>query len=246
MPVTTTTMTTKRASQFDFSVITPEKRSSDFASTRLRSPYSASGDDEKTSSEEWERRALLKKTGNGREFAKENGGKICCGLVVFFVCVAFWVLLGLQLSGNLINPTTTTTTTAVMTTTASTTTGISPPGPTAGPMVVASGSPAVDVTFLCKHVLDGADAGFCLAIFSYDNPSGEAIEVPIGANNYMTPGPLADDHPTTFVAGTRYGAVTSRWNCADELSIAWVLRTGDGTSVAAAAATQVDCPPLPI
>jgi len=95
-------------------------------------------------------------------------------------------------------------------------------------------------------VLTGADDGFCLAVFSYDNPTGEPVNVPIGADNYMTGGPLGSAHPTTFVAGTRYGAVTSRWHCEDETSIAWVLRSGDGVSVAAASAAHVECPPLPI
>jgi len=121
------------------------------------------------------------------------------------------------------------------------------PTPTSGSSgLTGSGAPTVEVSFLCNHVLTGADAGFCLAVFSYDNPSGSPVAVPIGANNYMQPGPLASSHPTTFVAGTRYGAVTSRWDCVGAATAYWVVRSGAGVSVAAAPRAHHECPPLPL
>jgi len=129
-------------------------------------------------------------------------------------------------------------TTASSTTTASTA--------TEAPVLITTGAPAIEISFVCNHVLTGADAGFCLGVFSYNNPTGESITVPIGANNYMTPGPLAPSHPTNFVAGLRYGAVTSRWHCNVATSLSWIVRSGDGVSVATTSAAHHECPPLPL
>ena len=118
--------------------------------------------------------------------------------------------------------------------------------PTAPPAVVSSGTPHVRISFVCNHVLTGADAGFCLGVFSYNNTAGHAVTVPIGADNYMAPGPLSPTHPTTFVDGWRFGAVTSRWHCSVANTLTWVVRSGTGVSVASTPATHTECPPLPL
>jgi hypothetical protein len=122
------------------------------------------------------------------------------------------------------------------------------PMATAGALDESSGTPDVVVTSLCNHVLEGADEGFCVAVFSWDNSAGAPVAVPIGADNYMVPGPLADDHPTIFAPSLWYGAVSSRWRCGDggSASLTWVLRTDAGVSVATTSAAHRECPDLPV
>jgi len=165
---------------------------------------------------------------------------LCVG-IVSFLCFLLIVgaILGVYFATRpTMDMSSSNTTTAATTTTASTA--------TEPPVLITTGAPAVEVSFVCNHVLTGADAGFCLGVFSYNNPTGEPITVPIGANNYMTPGPLASSHPTNFVAGLRYGAVTSRWHCNVATSLSWIVRSGDGVSVATTSAAHHECPPLPL
>ena len=126
------------------------------------------------------------------------------------------------------------------------------PAPTTAAIVVqptaapgSSGTPDVDVSVVCNAPLSGEDLGLCLGIFSYDNPSGDAVDVVLGANNIIMPEPLATSQPIHFVSGTRFGAVTAKWNCTEHSSLSWLLRSGDGVSVATTSAAIIpSCPSL--
>ena len=125
-----------------------------------------------------------------------------------------------------------------------------PPAPVVGatepPALVSSGTPDVEVSVLCNHAFTtGERAGTCIAVFTYTNLLGEPVAVPLGANNYIYPGPEASDHPVTFAAGQWYGAVHADWNCTASASLLWLLRSGDGVSVARTTRAHHACPPLP-
>ena len=181
--------------KYDFSAIGPEKRSFDFATAKRRTAFSGADDE-----------PLL--GGDDDERKKAAPPRRRTGVIVLISVVLLALIVLLVCVFTLPAATPATVTTAATTTAATTVAPPTTPAPTT--VLVTSGTPSVDISFACNHVLSGADAGFCLALFSYDNPTGEPITVPIGANNYMLPGPLAVNHPTQFVAGTRFGAVTSR------------------------------------
>jgi len=106
--------------------------------------------------------------------------------------------------------------------------------------------PTVALTFLCNHRFEeGTRAGRCMAIFSVDNPSGDLVEVPVGANNFVEPGPADRNQPTAFAVGARFGGASFEWDCTEHFAARWTLRTGGGTSVATAPRTHVDCPSVP-
>ena len=108
------------------------------------------------------------------------------------------------------------------------------------------GTGQVSLQFLCNHVLEGNQAGNCLAVFSYDNPSGEVVNVERGANNFVEPGPQDIGQTSTFAAGQRFGGASFKWNCETHTQARWTVRSGGGVSVATAPQTHIDCPPLPL
>jgi hypothetical protein len=119
--------------------------------------------------------------------------------------------------------------------------------PTAAPnsSSVTLGTPDVFVTALCKQELPGVNnSGQCLAVFTYDNPTGDPVSVPVGTNNDISPGPAGDSWPTTFAAGLWYGAVAHEVPCSEEVT--WTLRTGSGVSTASTSAGETACGPLPL
>ena len=170
--------------------------------------------------------------------AQQNGGPSACVITIILIVLlvaAIGVPLAIvqgQSSSSSSSSLTTTTASAP-----STTTVPAPPMATGG----SSGTPNVDVSVVCNAALPD---GLCLGIFSYDNPSGEAFDVPVGANNDMTPEPLETSQPTHFVSGTRFGAVTAEWNCTQHSSLSWLVRSGDGVSVATTSAAVTACPSL--
>jgi hypothetical protein len=123
---------------------------------------------------------------------------------------------------------------------ASVTTGVPTPAPTGSTSLTTSSD--ITLSVACNEALSGADAGFCLAFFSYQTTA--PFDVPLGANNYMTPGPVHASHPTYFHGGLQYGAVISRWACSEVSSLSWVVRTESGTAVATTTAENQPCLPL--
>lgn len=199
----------------------------------------STADDMKKLLDDEEKKRLREQSASAKTGGDNNCGLIACGIVsviLFGAAVVGIVLLAANSRATMdMTPTNTTNTTTTMMASV-----------TEPPALVTAGTPAIEVSFVCNHVLTGVDAGFCLGVFSYNNPTGSPITVPIGANNYMTPGPIASSHPTHFVAGLRYGAVTSRWRCSVATSLSWVVRSGDGVSVATTSAAHHECPPLPL
>jgi len=136
---------------------------------------------------------------------------------------------------------------AFTTTTASTTMTTVPPTVPSEPVSTtapeSSGMPDVDVTLRCNEPFNN---GTCLAVFNYENPGSEAIEVPVGANNYAEPGAPDRNQTDTFPVGYWYGAVAIEWPCATQESLRWILTTPGGVSVATATAATITCGALPI
>jgi len=166
---------------------------------------------------------------------------ICCCLVIIGAATVAVVLAvdHTTESGSTTQAENVATTTAM--TTAVTAPQVSEPGDTPQPIIA-----QVSLNFLCNHVLEGADAGQCLSVFSYDNPSGDVMHVPHGANNYVLPGPKSRGQTTAFSAGQRFGGASFKWDCQAHTQARWTLRSGGGVSVATAPRTHIECPPLPM
>jgi hypothetical protein len=101
----------------------------------------------------------------------------------------------------------------------------------------------VEVTFLCNWPFPN---GTCLGVFSYNNPNGATVGVPIGANNYVEPGPADRGQKALFYPGLNYGAAAFLWNCEAHEQARWVLRSGGGVSAATAPQGLVECPEIPL
>lgn len=101
--------------------------------------------------------------------------------------------------------------------------------------------PLVSLQFLCNVPFNN---GTCRAIFSYTNTLVAALDVPVGVNNYVGPGPANRHQRTHFKSGTHTGGATFLWNCVSHLHAQWTLRTGGGVSVASAPRSLVACPSL--
>lgn len=216
-------------------VITVANRSNDYqAVSRVDPPYGAEEADD----------GVPPPVKSTKRSAPPTALRYLCGIIICLACVGLIVCVIVAAANSAAAATTTTT--AVATTTVATT-AAPPTAPPPPPVSVSEdGAPAVELTFLCNHVLQGDDDGYCLAVFSFDNPSGEVVQVPIGANNFVEPGPHDRGQLETFAAGTRFGGAAIRWNCVEHLHARWTLRSGDGTSVATAPRTHLECPPLPL
>jgi hypothetical protein len=181
--------------------------------------------------------------------AEEGGSRtrtyVCCAILLILITIGV-VVAAIVLSHSNHNDDTTTTT-MVVTTTAPV---VSVPDATEPAnkeeQQVEEGQGQVSLQFLCNHVLEGNQAGNCLAVFSYDNPSGEVVNVERGSNNFVEPGPQDVGQTTTFAAGQRFGGASFKWNCQTHTQARWTVRSGSGVSVATAPQTHIDCPPLPI
>lgn len=136
--------------------------------------------------------------------------------------------------------------TAVPTTTTTvapaTTTGATPPPatPASNPVLL-----PIDLAFLCNVAFEN---GTCRAIFSYENPNAAVVSLPVGANNYIEPGPPGRGQRTEFKSGYHFGGATFLWNCEAHAQVRWTLRSGGSGSATQSTAPQaaVDCPALPI
>lgn len=138
-------------------------------------------------------------------------------------------------------------TTVTMSTTTTATTAVTTTATTSGseatlpPAII--GSPDIVVSTVCKQALPGSP-NTCLAVFSYDNPTGSPMTIPVGANNLLSSGAPTGEWPTIFAAGTWYGAVAHQVACNE--SVTWTVTSGSGSSSATAAAGETSCPAIPV
>lgn len=103
----------------------------------------------------------------------------------------------------------------------------------------------IELVFRCNVRFEN---GTCRAVFDYETPSNVAVSVPIGADNYIEPGPPNRGQRELFKAGYHFGGATFLWNCAAHVQARWTLRSAvdGGSSVAIAPNTHVECPPVPV
>lgn len=103
----------------------------------------------------------------------------------------------------------------------------------------------IELTFLCNVRFQN---GTCRAVFGYDNPSDALVTIPVGANNFIEPGPPNRGQRETFKDGFHFGGATFLWNCNVHVQARWTLRSGvqGDASVAIAPNASVECPPVPI
>ena len=103
---------------------------------------------------------------------------------------------------------------------------------------------AVDLTFVCNVPYGN---GTCRAVFSYENPADHAVHVPVGARNFVEPGPLDRGQATVFAPGMHYGAVSFTWNCREHAMARWNVRPSPVyTDTVVVGAALRSCPPLPL
>lgn len=136
-------------------------------------------------------------------------------------------------------------------TTAATTVGTTTAPATATPASRPTSAPAsvtaapVQLTFLCNVPFGNTT---CRAVYSYENPNAVAVTVPVGANNYIEPGPPGRGQRTVFKSGFHFGGATFLWNCQAHAQARWALRSlgvGNEPSIASAPQTAVTCPRVP-
>lgn len=103
----------------------------------------------------------------------------------------------------------------------------------------------IELSFLCNVRFQN---GTCRAVFGYDNPSDAFVTIPVGANNFIEPGPPNRGQREVFKPGFHFGGATFLWNCNIHVQARWTLRSGvqGDASVAIAPNASVTCPPVPI
>ena len=216
-------------------IVTPNDRSIDFAAVTR-----ANGDGTPE--------VYTKKERRDRS-VPSSGFRYCCGLLLVLVCIGAIVGVIIAATNASSDDEQTTTTTMSTEITATAPSAVTTPPPT---LAIGGGDdgvdidPLVELTFLCNHQFtDGPHAGLCMAIFSVDNPSGDVVEVEVGANNFVEPGEIDVGQQTVFAAGSRFGGAAFQWDCTANSAARWTLRTGGGTSVATAPNHHVECPAVP-
>ena len=223
-------------------IVTAADRSKDFMAITRAGPDAPLRGDEAAAAAEAKKRQHRRVQSSGRS------GLVCIAALLVLLCVGGLIALIIWAAVSSSDAASTTTTTTVAPVSVGTTGDVATEAPAATLPVVSGGGgdPIVELTLLCNHVLTGDDEGYCLAVFSYDNPSGEVVTVLHGADNYIEPGPHNRGQPEVFAAGTRFGGAAVRWNCASHLHARWTLTSGGASSVATAPRTHLECPPLPL
>jgi hypothetical protein len=100
--------------------------------------------------------------------------------------------------------------------------------------------PAVSVSPVLECVFD-AGGGTYVALWGYNNPGTDAVEVPIGSTNKFTPAPEGQGQPTKFDAGRVVGAFTTKF---DGSNLVWTLTGRTATASKSSAACKE--PPVPV
>lgn len=66
--------------------------------------------------------------------------------------------------------------------------------------------------------------GTCEGFFGYNNPNSFTMTIPVGTNNFVTPGSLNQGQPTVFLAGTIMNAFSVKFNCSID-DFTWSVTT---------------------